>query len=131
MRSINPASAPAGSPTLFPTLNPNSWDAPQRGAVGVLASYGNSIAIDLNLKPNFTHATTENTTLAAPTNTPVPGQSGFIVFTQGNTPYSIAFNTVWNLPNGLPAMNVANSSWVMYYTVLTSTWVDCYIRAKA
>lgn len=77
----------------------NTFSAAQRGAVTALTSSAASIAINLAATNNFSHATTENTTLAAPTNA-VAGQSGIITFTQGATARTLAYNTFWKFPGG-------------------------------
>jgi hypothetical protein len=58
-----------------------------------------SIATDLALANNFSHTTTENTTLANPSNI-VAGQSGIIVITQGATARTMAFGSYWKFPSG-------------------------------
>ena len=77
----------------------NSYTAAQAGVPVALTSTTNSIAINLALANNFTHLTTENTTLAAPTN-PVAGQSGVIVITQGATAQTLAYNAFWKFKSG-------------------------------
>lgn len=69
------------------------------GTPSALTSSGASIAINLATACNFTHTTSENTTLAAPSN-PVAGQSGIIVITQGATARTLAFNTFWKFAGG-------------------------------
>jgi hypothetical protein len=75
-----------------------------------LTSSAASIAVDLALANNFTHTTSENTTLAAPSN-PVAGQSGVIVITQGSSPgsptvpWTLAYNSFWKFAGGsVPAL---------------------------
>lgn len=77
-----------------------SWTKAQSGVPVALTSTAASIAVDLALANNFTHTTTENTTLAAPTN-PVAGQSGCIIVTQdGTTPFTLAYDAFWKFPGG-------------------------------
>lgn len=71
----------------------------QRGTPVALTSSSASIAVDASLGNNFTHTTTENTTLANPTNL-VAGQSGVIVITQGATARTMAFGSYWKFPSG-------------------------------
>jgi len=71
----------------------------QRGAVTVLTSSAAAIAINLATNNNFSHTTSENTTLSAPSN-PVAGQSGVISITQGATARTLAYNTFWKFPGG-------------------------------
>ncbi len=99
-----------------------SWTAAQRGVPVALTSSAASIAIDLNLANNFTHTTTENTTLAAPSN-PVAGQSGVIVITQGAAAKTLAYNSFWKSPSGTPPVltSAANSVDLLSYYVESST----------
>jgi hypothetical protein len=92
--------------TSWVTLDPlallsavQSWTKAQRGTPVALTSSSASIAIDLSLANNFTHTTSENTTLAAPSNA-VAGQSGIIIITQGATARTLAFNSFWKFAGG-------------------------------
>lgn len=76
-----------------------SWTKAQRGTPVALTSASNSIAIDLSLANNFTHTTSEDTTLAAPSNA-LAGQAGTIIFTQGNPVRTLAYNSFWKAPGG-------------------------------
>lgn len=71
----------------------------QRGAVTALTSSSASIAINLATNCNFSYTTTENSTLAAPSNA-VAGQSGIITITQGATAYTLAYNTFYKFAGG-------------------------------
>jgi hypothetical protein len=71
----------------------------QRGAVTALTSSSASIAINLATNCNFSYATTENSTLAAPSN-PTAGQSGIITITQGATARTLAYNTFYKFAGG-------------------------------
>ena len=55
--------------------------------------------MDLALGNNFSHTTTENTTLANPMNA-VAGTHGAIVFTQGSTPRTLSFGSNWKFQGG-------------------------------
>lgn len=76
-----------------------SFTAAQRGTPVALTSTGASIASDFALANNFEHTTTENTTLANPSNL-VAGQSGIIKITQGATARTMAFGSYWKFPSG-------------------------------
>lgn len=71
----------------------------QIGAVTALTSTSNSVAIDLAVNNNFSYATVEASTLAAPSN-PVAGQSGAIVITQGATARTLAYNSFYKFAGG-------------------------------
>ncbi|HQS59720.1 MAG: hypothetical protein B7Y56_02980 [Gallionellales bacterium 35-53-114] len=77
----------------------NSFTKGQRGTPVALTSSAASMAIDLSLANHFTHTTSENTTLAAPSNA-VAGQSGLIVITQGATARTLAYNAFWKFAGG-------------------------------
>lgn len=77
-----------------------AYTAAQRGTPVALTSTSGSIATNLALANNFTHTTSENTTLANPTNI-VAGQSGVIVITQGATARTLAFGSYWKFSNGV------------------------------
>ena len=61
---------------------------------GALTSSSNSVAWDSRAIANAYYATTENTTFAAPTN-PVEGAIISVEIAQGATPYTVAWNTVF------------------------------------
>ena len=92
-----------------PTLRGNVFTGAQIGNVSVLTSTNASIAINLARNNNFSHTTTENTTLAAPSN-PVAGQSGVIVITQGTTDRMLAYNTFWKFAGGTVPTLTATAS---------------------
>ena len=71
----------------------------QIGAVTALTSTSNSVAINLATNNNFSYATVEDSTLAAPSN-PVAGQSGAIVITQGATARTLAYNSFYKFAGG-------------------------------
>lgn len=82
----------------------------QRGTPVSLTSTTNSIAVDFSLANNFTHTTTENTTLANPTNI-VAGQAGIIVITQGATARTMAFGSYWKFSAGsVPSLTATASA---------------------
>ena len=99
-----------------------SFTKAQRGTPVSLTSTSASIAIDLSLGNNFSHTTTENTTLANPSNV-VAGQSGIITITQGATPRSMAFGSYWKFPGGTaPSLTSTVSAVdVLAYYVESST----------
>jgi hypothetical protein len=76
-----------------------AYSKAQRGTPVALTSTTNSIASDFSLGNNFTHTTSENTTLANPSNL-VAGQSGIIVITQGATARTMAFGSYWKFSAG-------------------------------
>jgi len=80
-------------------LGANTFTGAQIGTVTALTSTAASIAINLATNNNFSHTTSENTTLAAPSN-PVAGQSGVITITQGATARTLAYNTFWKFAGG-------------------------------
>ena len=80
-------------------LGSNSFTGAQIGTVSVLTSNAASIEINLAANNNFSHTTSENTTLAAPTN-PVAGQSGIINITQGATARTLTYNPFWKFAGG-------------------------------
>ena len=61
---------------------------------GALTSSSNAVAWDAAAKANAYYATTENTTFAAPTNA-VEGAIISVEIAQGATPYTVAWNTVF------------------------------------
>lgn len=94
----------------------------QRGTPVALTSTSASIATDLSLGNNFSHTTTENTTLANPTNI-VAGQSGIITITQGATARTMAYGSYWKFPSGTaPSLtSTAGAVDVLAYYVESST----------
>jgi hypothetical protein len=96
--------------------------AAANGATAALTSSGASIAINMNTANNFTHTTTENTTLANPSNM-TAGQYGSIVITQGATPRTMAFGSYWKFSNGAAPSLTATASAVdvlTYYVESTT-----------
>jgi hypothetical protein len=100
----------------------------QRGAVTALTSTSNSIAIDLATNCNFSYTTTQNSTLAAPSN-PVAGQSGVIIITQGATPYTLAYNTFYKFAGGTVPTLTATASAVdtFAYYVESASRATCQL----
>jgi len=100
----------------------------QRGAVTVLTSSSASIAINLATNCNFSYTTTENSTLAAPSN-PVAGQSGVIIITQGATAYTLAYNTFYKFAGGTVPTLTATASAVdtFAYYVESATRATCQL----
>jgi hypothetical protein len=82
----------------------------KRGNPSSLTSTAASIAIDLSLANFFTHTTTEDTTLAAPSNA-AAGQSGAIIVTQGATPRTLSYNSFWKFAGGtLPSLTATSGA---------------------
>lgn len=91
----------------------------KRGNPSSLTSTGASIAVDLSLANFFTHTTTENTTLASPSNASA-GQSGAFIITQGATPRTLSFNSFWKFAGGvLPSLTATSGAVdiLSYYVV--------------
>ncbi len=100
------------------------------GATAALTSSSASIAVNFNLANNFTHTTTENTTLANPTNM-TAGQYGVIVITQGATPRTMAFGSYWKFSAGtVPSLTaVASAVDVLAYYVESATRITARLIA--
>jgi hypothetical protein len=99
-----------------------SYTKAQRGTPVSLTSTSASIAVDFSLGNNFTHTTSENTTLANPTNI-VAGQAGVIVITQGATARTMAFGSYWKFAGGTAPSLTASASAVdilAYYAESTT-----------
>jgi hypothetical protein len=100
------------------------------GALTALTSSAGSIAVDLNLANNFTHTTTENTTLANPTNM-TAGQYGVIVITQGATPRTMAFGSYWDFSNGgVPSLTATASAVdvIAFYVASTTKIIANFLQ---
>ena len=110
------------------TSTAQTFTGGQRGAVTALTSSGASIAINLATNCNFSYTTTENSTLAAPSN-PVAGQSGVIIITQGATPYTLAYNTFYKFAGGTVPTLTATASAVdtFAYYVESATRATCQL----
>lgn len=106
----------------------NSFAGAQIGGVTALTSSAASMAIDLAVNNNFSHTTSENTTLAAPSN-PVAGQSGVITITQGATARTLAYNTFWKFAGGtIPSLTATIGAIdVFAYYVETATRATCQL----
>jgi len=103
-----------------------AYSKAQRGTSTALTSTSASIAVDASLANNFTHALTENTTLANPTNL-VQGQSGVIVFTQNaSAAKTLAFASYWKFVGGTaPSLTTTLSAVdVLVYYVESSTRIS-------
>ena len=109
----------AGGNALLVT---NTFTGAQIGTVTALTSTAAAIAINLATNNNFSHTTTENTTLSAPSN-PVAGQSGVITITQGGTARTLAYNTFWKFAGGtVPTLTAtAGAVDVFAYNVESAT----------
>ena len=113
---------------LKANLTTNTFTGAQIGSVTALTSTAASIAINLATNCNFSHTTTENTTLAAPSN-PVAGQSGIIVITQGATPRTLAYNTFYKFAGGTVPVLTATAGAVdtFVYYVESATRATCQL----
>lgn len=122
---IRTAAAP-GRIVVDNATGSTSFTGGVRGGVTSLTSSAGSIAINLAANNNFSHTTTENTTLAAPSN-PVAGQSGVITITQGATPYTLAYATFWKFPGGtVPTLTAtAGAVDVFAYYIESATRATC------
>ena len=100
----------------------------QRGTVTALTSSAASIAINLATNNNFSHTTSENSTLASPSN-PVAGQSGLITITQGGTARTLAYNTFWKFAGGtVPTLTATISAVDIFaYYVESGTRATCQL----
>jgi hypothetical protein len=106
----------------LPVLTTNTFTGAQIGTVTALTSTSNAIAVDLAINNNFSHTTTENTTLSLPSN-PVAGQSGVITITQGATPRTLAYNTFWKFAGGIvPTLTATGGAVdVLAYSIESAT----------
>jgi hypothetical protein len=106
----------------------NAFTGAQRGTVTALTSSGASIAINLATNNNFSHTTSENSTLAAPSN-PVAGQSGIIAITQGGTARTLAYNTFYKFSDGtVPTLTAtAGAVDILAYYVTSSSAAICQL----
>lgn len=109
-------------------LTANTFTAAQRGTPVSLTSTAASTAINLALSNHFTHSTSENTTLAAPSN-PIAGQSGVIVITQGAAARLLAYNTFWKFPGGtIPTLTATVGAVdVLAYYIESGTRATCQL----
>jgi hypothetical protein len=103
-------------------LSSNTFTGAQIGTVTALTSASAAMAINLASNNNFSHTTSENTTLSAPSN-PVAGQSGVITITQGATARTLAYNTFWKFAGGtVPDLTATVGAVdVFVYTVESAT----------
>ena len=106
----------------------NTFTGAQIGAVTALTSSAASIAINLATNNNFSHTTSENSTLAAPSN-PVAGQSGIITITQGATVRTLAYNTFYKFAGGtVPTLTATVGAVdVFAYYVESATRATCQL----
>lgn len=88
------------------------WAGAQRTTVTALTSSSNSIAITLGSSNDFSHTFTENTTLANPSDTAVPGQKGTIYLTQhASSPKTLAYGSEYDFAGGTAiTVTAANSA---------------------
>jgi hypothetical protein len=97
-----------------------------RGIVNSVTSSANTLTLNLDSANYFLHNVTEDTTLALPQN-PVAGQSGLIVFVQGNPVRSLAYSSFWKFPAGITGSlsAVTSSIDVLSYFVVSSSYAVC------
>ena len=110
------------------TTATNTFTGAQIGTVTTLTSTAAAMAINLATNNNFSHTTSENTTLSAPSN-PVAGQSGVITITQGATARTLAYNTFWKFAGGtVPTLTATASAVdVFAYNVESATRATCQL----
>jgi len=106
----------------------NAFTGAQRGTVTSLTSSGGSIAINLATNNNFSHTTSENSTLASPSNA-TAGQSGIITITQGGTARTLAYNTFYKFAGGtVPTLTATSGAVdVLAYYVESSSRATCQL----
>jgi len=102
----------------------NTWTAAQRGALSQIL-FSSTITPNFDASNNFVVAQlTGNITLANPTGTIVPGQSGVIIFQQDGTgSRTISWGTWWVAAGGTKPIlsTVGNSIDVISYFVISPT----------
>jgi hypothetical protein len=110
------------------TNTAQTFTGAQRGAVTSLTSSGGSIAINLATNNNFSHTTSENSTLASPSNA-TAGQSGIITITQGGTARTLAYNTFYKFAGGtVPTLTATSGAVdVLVYYVESSSRATCQL----
>ena len=98
--------------TLATLSADNVWTGAQRPTVTNLTSSSNSIAITLGASNDFKHTFTEATTLANPSDTAIPGQSGSIYLTQhASSPKTLAFGSEYDFVGGTaPTITAVNDA---------------------
>tara|TARA_R110002167_G_scaffold1361_3_gene6207 strand:+ start:9641 stop:10873 length:1233 start_codon:yes stop_codon:yes gene_type:complete len=98
--------------TLATLSADNVWTGAQRPTVTNLTSSSNSIAITLGASNDFKHTFTEATTLANPSDTAIPGQSGSIYLTQhASSPKTLAFGSEYDFAGGTaPTISAVNDA---------------------
>jgi hypothetical protein len=106
----------------------NAFTGAQRGTVTALTSSAASIAINLATNNNFSHTTSENSTLAAPSNA-TAGQSGIITITQGATARTLAYNTFYKFAGGtVPSLTATVGAVdVLAYYVESASRATCQL----
>jgi hypothetical protein len=100
------------------------------GAISALGSTSGTITIDPSTANNFSVTLTGNSTLANPSVTLIPGQSGVIYVTQDGTgSRTLAYGTYWKFPNqAAPALTTtASATDVIIYTVRTTTSITAQL----
>lgn len=98
----------ASSVTGGALLTANTFTGAQSVAPVALTSTSNHIATNAALSNIFTHTMTQNTTLDNPTNL-VAGTIYTWKFTQGGSPFTLAFGNAFTWPGGT-AMTISTGS---------------------
>ena len=107
------------------TSSNNTWTKAQRGAVSAL-TYGATVTPNFDDSNNFSLTATGNFTLANPTGTITPGQSGVFVITQDATgSRTISWGTYFKGAGGTkPTLSTApNSVDIISYYVVSATQI--------
>jgi len=94
------------------------------GAISALGSTSGTITIDPSTANNFSVTLTGSSTLANPSVTLIPGQSGVIYVTQDGTgSRTLAYGSYWDFPNAIAPVltTTANAVDILIYTVRTTT----------
>jgi hypothetical protein len=90
-----------------------------------ITSSSNSVAWDATAAANAYYATTENTTFAAPSNA-TEGAIISVEIAQGGTPYTVAWNTVFEFANSTPptVTATANKTDIFTFRYNGSVWQE-------
>ena len=103
----------------------NTWTAAQRGSVSAL-TYGATVTPNFDASNNFSLSLTGNATVANPTGTITPGQSGIIAISQDATGgRSVAWGTYFKAAGGVkPTLSTApNAVDLISYYVVSPTMI--------
>ena len=103
----------------------NTWSAAQRGSVSAL-SYAATVTPNFDSSNNFALTLTGNTTIANPSGTITPGQSGIIAISQdANGSRTVSWGTTFKGAGGVkPALSTSpNSVDLISYYVVSPTMI--------